>query len=89
LAIDFAAKWEVFFEKDEHRLRPGKQPFFLGRGRWRVFIEGEPARLALAHLAEHGAHALLGLTSLTFLAALLAFEPLHRCQKPQRFWLAI
>jgi hypothetical protein len=46
------------------------------------------ARLALAHLAEDGAHALFGLTGLTFLAALLALEALHRCQKPRRFWLA-
>jgi hypothetical protein len=46
-------------------------------------------RLAPAHLAEDGAHALLGLTGLTFFAALLALEALHRSQKPQRFWLAI
>src|SRR5262249_30749512 len=32
---------------------------------------GRRARLALAHLAEHGAHALLGLAGLSFLAALL------------------
>ncbi len=46
-------------------------------------------RLALAHLAENGAYALLDLTGLTFLAAPLLFQSLHRCQKPQRFWLAI
>jgi hypothetical protein len=46
-------------------------------------------RLALAHLAEHGAEALFGLTGLAFLAAVLPLEALHRCQKPRRFWLAI
>jgi hypothetical protein len=47
------------------------------------------ARLARAHLAKHGANALLGLTGLTFLAALLALETLQRCQKPRRFWLSV
>jgi hypothetical protein len=77
------------FGKGRHRRRPGKQPFFLGRGRWAVFVGRGTARLALSHLAEHRAQPLFGLTGLSFLAALLALEALHRCQKPRRFWLAI
>jgi hypothetical protein len=39
--------------------------------------------------AEDGPHTLLGLPSLTFFPALLAFEALHCCQKSWGFWLAI
>jgi hypothetical protein len=49
----------------------------------------EMAWLAIAHLAERRANALLGYPGLPFLAAPLTLEPLHRCQKPQCFWLAI
>src|SRR5436305_11784238 len=45
--------------------------------------------LALPHFSQRRPDALLGLAGQTFLAALLAFEPLHRDQKPQRLWLAI
>src|SRR5712692_1807652 len=46
-------------------------------------------RLAFPHLAQHRANTLLGQTSLPLLAALVAFQPLHRCQKPRCLWLAI
>jgi hypothetical protein len=44
---------------------------------------------ALAHLAECGADALLGLPGLLRLAMLLPLEALHRCQKAGGFWLAV
>ena len=90
LANVFAGKREVS-RRGLSRCRPraGEAPFLPGRRPVVCSRQEEGTRLALAHLAEDGAHALLGLAGLTFLAALLALEALHRCQKPQRFWLAI
>src|SRR5690349_10720428 len=42
-----------------------------------------------AHLSQRGPDALFGLTGLPLAPALLPLEPLQRCQKPRRFWLAI
>jgi hypothetical protein len=47
------------------------------------------ATLALPHFPQRGPNALLGLAGQTFLAALLAFEPLHRYQKPRCLWFVI
>src|SRR5262249_43492329 len=54
---------------------------------WRA--PGGGGRSALPHFSQHRPDALLGLAGQTFLAALLAFEPLHRDQKPRCLWFAI
>src|SRR6185437_919334 len=53
------------------------------------WIKEEGVRLAVAHFPEDEPNALLGLTGLPFLFALLAFESLQRYQKPRCLWLAI
>src|SRR6266481_279037 len=59
------------------------------RGHWLGVREGRDRRLALAHLAEHCTHTLLGQAGLTLFTAFVPLETLHRCQKPRCFWLAI
>jgi hypothetical protein len=53
-----------------------------------LFEMGE-VRLAVSHLAQYRAHALLRKSGLPVFAASLPLQALDRRQKPRCFWLAI
>jgi hypothetical protein len=53
-----------------------------------LFERGE-VRLAVSHLAQYRAHALLRKSGLSVFAASLPLQALDRRQKPRCFWLAI